>query len=262
MVPHGFTIIEILLVIAIILVLAAILFPVLSRARDQGKMNSALQQMQQLGLAFTLYGSDADGNWPPATNYGLSETSGARMWTSLLKTYASSTDIFVAPGSNGIYTTDWLQRGAMTIGMNSATSVDIKGGCDSDVQPANGYQGCQAFDDIVDGSEIDSPSLVGIFAVTPGGDTNNRYRGYEFNPYNGHVDPVKPWLGPPLVSDRDLVKELSFVPGKLLKPIYCRYMSTGYDDGLSPVVFADGHSKSFVAKMIAANTPGIIWRFR
>jgi prepilin-type processing-associated H-X9-DG protein len=91
-----------------------------------------------------------------------------------------------------------------------------------------------------------------------------------FNPYNGLNSPDGDYYkGLPMISDRDLVVETGDVnyptspsnsPGAL-KPIYARYGSNKQNDGRCPVIFADGHAKSFSAKQM--NTFGtIIWRFR
>jgi prepilin-type N-terminal cleavage/methylation domain-containing protein/prepilin-type processing-associated H-X9-DG protein len=56
----GFTLIEVLVVMAIISVLAAILFPVFSRARGKAVQTTCLANLQQIGLAFAMYASDYD----------------------------------------------------------------------------------------------------------------------------------------------------------------------------------------------------------
>ncbi len=60
----GFTLIEILVVIAIIAVLAALLFPVFSRAKEASKKTSCLSNIRQIGSAVSLYVNDADGRYP------------------------------------------------------------------------------------------------------------------------------------------------------------------------------------------------------
>lgn len=66
---RAFTLIEILVVIAIIGILSAILFPVLSRARENGRKTACLSNMKQLGLAFQQYTQDSRGKYPLASDY-------------------------------------------------------------------------------------------------------------------------------------------------------------------------------------------------
>ena len=57
-IKKGFTLIELLVVIAIISVLMAILFPALSRAREQGKRTMCLGNLKALTLAWIMYADD------------------------------------------------------------------------------------------------------------------------------------------------------------------------------------------------------------
>ena len=56
----AFTLIELLIVIAIICVLAAILFPVFAAARDKARAAACTSNMRQLGLALMQYSQDYD----------------------------------------------------------------------------------------------------------------------------------------------------------------------------------------------------------
>ncbi|HEY3265405.1 MAG TPA: DUF1559 domain-containing protein [Armatimonadota bacterium] len=66
MMRKAFTLIELLIVIAIIAVLAALLFPVLARARERAKRTECISNLKQLGVAMGAYVSDWDERYPYA----------------------------------------------------------------------------------------------------------------------------------------------------------------------------------------------------
>ncbi|HEX8552498.1 MAG TPA: DUF1559 domain-containing protein [Abditibacteriaceae bacterium] len=57
---RAFTLLEILVVVALIALLAALLFPVFARAREVARRTSCASQLHQLGLSFALYEQDAN----------------------------------------------------------------------------------------------------------------------------------------------------------------------------------------------------------
>jgi prepilin-type N-terminal cleavage/methylation domain-containing protein/prepilin-type processing-associated H-X9-DG protein len=63
-VRRGFTLVELLVVIAVVAVLAAMLLPVLSRARESARRAACQSNLRQIGTAFRLYASDYDGLYP------------------------------------------------------------------------------------------------------------------------------------------------------------------------------------------------------
>jgi len=77
---RAFTLVELLVVLAVIAILAALLLPVLSRAKMKAGQVSCYNNLRQLGIAFNLY-------------------------------YSANKDCFPAPGSKGLYgpqPEDWI----------------------------------------------------------------------------------------------------------------------------------------------------------
>lgn len=60
----GFTLIELMVVIAIIAIVASILLPAISRSKEKGRQINCLNNMRQIGLAFRLYHGDFNDLFP------------------------------------------------------------------------------------------------------------------------------------------------------------------------------------------------------
>lgn len=61
----AFTLVELLAVIAIIGILAALLLPTLARAKEKAKVARVRAELNGIGLAFDMYATDHDGKVPP-----------------------------------------------------------------------------------------------------------------------------------------------------------------------------------------------------
>ena len=77
---RAFTLIELLVVIGIIAVLAAILLPVISKAKEQGRSTGCLSNLRQLGIVLQLYVQDHENKLPS-------------MYDALLSTNAPATNL-------------------------------------------------------------------------------------------------------------------------------------------------------------------------
>jgi len=62
---HGFTLVELLVVIGIVAVLIAMLLPALKKAREAAKTIVCESQLRQIGTALVMYAGDNQDRWPP-----------------------------------------------------------------------------------------------------------------------------------------------------------------------------------------------------
>ena len=94
---RAFTLVELLTVIAIIALLAAILFPVFAQARDKARGISCVSNLRQMGMALVQYTQDYDGNMPNNDNSG-----GGGRWEStfdMMRPYYKSDQVLICPAA-------------------------------------------------------------------------------------------------------------------------------------------------------------------
>lgn len=91
----GFTLIEMLVVIAIIAVIAALLFPVFAQAREKGRQSACLSNTHQLSLAVYAYCQDSDERLPPAAQRGSNNI--IVLWPDMIAPYVHNDKVRLCP---------------------------------------------------------------------------------------------------------------------------------------------------------------------
>jgi len=75
----------------ILLILAAILFPTFARARDAAQKAECISHVKQIGMAIKMYSCDYDGLYPPT-----------RKWNNVIKPYVKDPKILICPKAGGV----------------------------------------------------------------------------------------------------------------------------------------------------------------
>ncbi len=92
----GFTLVELLVVIAVVAILSSVLMPVFGRARAAARTTACVSNLRQIGQAFAMYAQDWDGNLPAAMPYAAVAPAG-RAWMIALQPYVKDARIWVCP---------------------------------------------------------------------------------------------------------------------------------------------------------------------
>jgi prepilin-type N-terminal cleavage/methylation domain-containing protein/prepilin-type processing-associated H-X9-DG protein len=92
---RGFTLVELLVVIGIIAVLTAILFPVFAGVRKSARRTACLSNLRQLVQAQKMYSDDHDRGLVPARSWAGDPASLGTTWCVILQPYMKSTQLLL-----------------------------------------------------------------------------------------------------------------------------------------------------------------------
>jgi prepilin-type N-terminal cleavage/methylation domain-containing protein/prepilin-type processing-associated H-X9-DG protein len=146
---HGFTLVELLVVIGIIALLISVLLPTLASARRSANSVKCLASLKEIGNAFSMYAIDNKGMYPAVRDNQIkSSTGGAldRRWTDYISKYISKK------------------------GQNFTGSQDV-----SQIRAASVLWGCPEF-----------AKTFEFDATKANWHSENVYTGYAMNPYPAH----------------------------------------------------------------------------
>ena len=93
---QAFTLVELLVVVAIVAILAAILFPVFQKVRENARRTSCLSNEKQLALGLTMYTQDNDEFLPPTATYAADRVT-VILWPDMIRSYVNSKPLRLCP---------------------------------------------------------------------------------------------------------------------------------------------------------------------
>jgi len=100
---NAFTLIELLMVIAIIAILAAILLPVLQQARQRAWTGQCISNLRQIGMGMKMFADDNGDMYPEsgADIYwnAIDPVTGKQSWMQQIFQYTMNTNLYDCPGN-------------------------------------------------------------------------------------------------------------------------------------------------------------------
>lgn len=106
---NGFTLLQAVLLIAVVLILAAILFPIFARSREPVRRSICPSNLKQIALAFKQYIQDYHEDYPRATSGDAFAK--ANTWPDVLEPYVKTQMIFQCPSDDNVTSREFISYG-------------------------------------------------------------------------------------------------------------------------------------------------------
>jgi prepilin-type N-terminal cleavage/methylation domain-containing protein/prepilin-type processing-associated H-X9-DG protein len=247
---RGFTLMELFVVILIIGVLTAILFPVYSHRTEKSSMIACISNQKQLAMGMMMYVQDYDEHFPMTANLSASPKT---LWTQAITPYvnASKKEIFICPASTrnsdfflwktytptSLYADRWEKRNYASIGLTAQLLFDKTG--------KEGYVKVFSI------RELEEPANTVLLTDTLNSQKDRPKTAYEggytFDPCTAQQGDLK---APPFAANAD--------DFSVNHAVFARH-GVGDNVGLN-VAFADGHVKG--SRREALQEKKLVWAFR
>jgi prepilin-type processing-associated H-X9-DG protein/prepilin-type N-terminal cleavage/methylation domain-containing protein len=227
----GFTLVELLFVIAIIAILSALLFPVFHQAREQARRATCQSNLKQIGVAFFAYLQDWDDVYPsgltpvPAPHYGVG-------WVGALLPYCKTMDVYRCRS-------DYARGGGYW--MSYAYNVNIGGG-----NTGGGFTGTGAPMASFQGTA----STVLLFEVNSRGIRLDPQQGMELGGDAPNVNSPSGGFGPVYSRPNFGVGDAEYATG-WLSSLPLRLGSSPRHAGGANYAYADGHVRYLEPQMVS-----------
>jgi prepilin-type N-terminal cleavage/methylation domain-containing protein/prepilin-type processing-associated H-X9-DG protein len=146
---HGFTLVELLVVIGIIALLVSILLPALGAARRQANAIKCGASLREIGNAFQMYGMDNKGWWPPSQFSPGSDT----LYTSstTVPPYSYTVNNHTWPDGSGVGTY-WFNFVSKYVTKKTVGTESANGYQTYDQRTGSIFWGCPAWEGYITGS--------------------------------------------------------------------------------------------------------------
>lgn len=231
-VPHShwraFTLVELLLVMAVIAILAAILLPVLNSAERRAQQSFCQNNLKQLSVAWIMYNGDNGGNLPFCAGYLNPQTNAWALGNAQTTPQDSARFGQLEPGVLDATNTDAITRGALF----EYTKVFTIYRCPLDRRMVNGFPYVRTYS-MNNWMNGQSPA-----DWMPGPDPANKI----YKKDSSLPSPSRLFVF--IDEEQESINDTMFVvivdPGWYMNDIPTRIHRTAY-----PLSFADGHAESF-----------------